>query len=247
MPDLIRRAVILIVVLGLMTLSALALAQPNQVGAVTQHTHQEPDTIFHFGYDEEGQVLVFGISDIEDAEDCTLEGEVVLTYGESSDGLIAVTNGGEDCELSGVEVTGPQGQVNHGMFMKAFNSVFEGTGRGCLIRHLAQSRLGMDEQQVRVPDADPDFETVQPDDIALVEFSSVLTKCQHGRGNGNGNGNGNGPPDHAAADNRGRPESPGKSAEAPGRSGEAGAAGAGGEQGKPESPGRSETAPGRNK
>lgn len=201
MSDRKRRGIALIVALGLLAMSGIALAQPDP-GDIQPQTHQEPDTVFHFGYDPDSQVLVYGIFDLEDAEACALPGED--------------SNGGEECELSEVQVTGPNGQINHGMFMKAFNSVFQGTGRGCLVRHLAKSTLGMDDQQVNVPDVDPDLE---PEVTGSVEFSTAVTKCQHGKGSGNGNGNGNGdgPPAHAASEGKGRPESPGKSGDAPGR------------------------------
>lgn len=228
MPQLRRKGIILVAVFGLLAVSGLAVAQPVQ----------EDDTVFNFGYDEDGQVLVFGTSDIENEAECTLEnGDTEVTYGETDDGVIAVENGGEDCELHGVEVTGPNGQINHGMFMRAFNliygSVFDGKGRGCLVRHLAQSDLGKGDQQIRVPDADPDFESVLAGDTALIEFSTALTRCQHGNGDGNGVGGGKpewaGPPEHA-----GRPEHAGPPEHA-------------GQQGKPESPGNSGSAPGRNK
>ncbi len=53
-----------------------------------------------------------------------------------------------ECGLSGGDVTGPAGQVNHGMFMKLFNSLYEGQGRGCVVRFIAHSDLGKGDQQV---------------------------------------------------------------------------------------------------
>lgn len=106
-----------------------------------------------------------------------------------------------ECGLSGDEVAGPNGQVNHGMFMKLFNSTFDGRARGCVNRHLAQSDLGKGDQQIQVPDVDPEDEPVATGDTGVITFETVITTCLHERdeeddvatlGNGNGNGNGNG-------------------------------------------------------
>ncbi|HEX6146911.1 MAG TPA: hypothetical protein VF083_09060, partial [Acidimicrobiia bacterium] len=61
---------------------------------------------------------------------------------------IAYMGADGECGLSGGNVPGPNGQVNHGMFMKLFTSLFEGTRRGCVVRHLAQSGLGRGDQLV---------------------------------------------------------------------------------------------------
>ncbi len=130
---------------------------------------------------------------------------------------VAYTGADGECGVSGGDPTGPAGQINHGMFMKLFNSLYEGEGgRGCLVRHIAQSDLGKGDQQVQAGQAvitDP----VAQGDTGSVEFTTVETDCEHGRaartesapqsgrpehagppdhaggpGNGNGNGGGNG-------------------------------------------------------
>lgn len=117
-----------------------------------------------------------------------------------------------ECGLSGGEVTGPEGQVNHGMFLKLFNSLYEGTGRGCVVRHIAQSDLGKGDQQVEAGE-DPDFESVQAGDTGVIDFTSIETDCEKvDKATENGeNSHGNGKPDQA-----GKPDSPGKSGSAPG-------------------------------
>ena len=51
---------------------------------------------------------------------------------EPADSPVSYTGADGDCGLSGGEVSGPNGQVNHGMFMKLFNSLYDGRGRGCV-------------------------------------------------------------------------------------------------------------------
>ena len=151
---------------------------------------------------------------------------------EPADSPVAYTGAEGVCGLSGGEVSGPNGQVNHGMFMKLFNSLFDGRGRGCVTRHLAQSDLGKGEQQVHANDTTP-FESVESGDTGSVDFTTAEADCEHGRkadGQGEGaelearGGNGsNGKPDHAGkpddagnSENRGNAGSPGNSGSAPG-------------------------------
>ncbi|MGH8947523.1 MAG: hypothetical protein ACRDXF_01595 [Acidimicrobiia bacterium] len=148
---------------------------------------------------------------------------------EPADAPVAYAGADGECGLSGGEVSGPNGQVNHGMFMKLFNSLYEGRGRGCVVRHLAQSDLGKGDQQIQANDTTP-FESVEAGDTGTVEFTSAEADCEHGRTAGEqdvgpesdaqaGNGS-NGKPDHAGkpddAGNRGSGGSAGNSGSAPG-------------------------------
>ncbi len=121
-----------------------------------------------------------------------------------------------ECGLRAVDVTGPNGQVNHGMFMKAWNELWDGgPGRGCLNRHLARSDLGKGDQQVTVDEAreaGPLDDPLATIDATELTFETILADCDRGskgrdrdqsdesRGNGNGNGRGHGKPDHGEAD-----------------------------------------------
>jgi hypothetical protein len=111
------------------------------------------------------------------------------------------------------------------MFMRLFNSLYtgEGQGRGCLVRHLAQSDLGKGDQQVQAGDVvvtDP----LASGDTGSVEFTTVETDCEHGRGaaqsvadTGSGRPEGAGPPDHAGRpDHAGKPEGAGDNGGGPG-------------------------------
>ena len=135
-----------------------------------------------------------------------------------------------DCGLSGAEVTGPQGQVNHGMFMKLFNSLWDGPGRGCVVRHLAGSDLGKGDQQIQAG-TDLESEPVVSGDTATVDFDSAESDCEHGKGKKTDDetdisGASGGRPEHA-----GRPDHAGNPDDAGGQG----------------SPGNSDSAPGHNK
>jgi hypothetical protein len=68
------------------------------------------------------------------------------------------------------------------MFMRLFNSLFDGPGRGCVNRFLARSDLGKGDQQVRVPDVDPNAPALTDGTMGLIEFETVLANCARGNG-----------------------------------------------------------------
>ncbi|MCZ6461339.1 MAG: hypothetical protein O6705_03780 [Actinobacteria bacterium] len=127
-----------------------------------------------------------------------------------------------ECHISAYAF-GDQDHINHGQFMKLFNSLIDMRGRGCLNRWLAQSNLGKED----LANDDPG-----------ITFTTALATCDHGRkdkgedhpGNGHGNkdkdedhpgrGQGNGhqdEPDEAdegKGAGHGRPGSPGRSNDA---------------------------------
>ena len=236
--------------------------------AAAQETDGEvpEETLFNFGYDAPNHLFVWGIADNNGDHDCTLEnGALDVVYQTDGDGFVVsdltepdgdttITfpaedeadedleySAGGDCGVQAVEVAGPNGQINHGQFMKLWNSLYEGRGRGCINRFLAQSDLGKDDQQIRVDDVDPDFEPFMDsaDASGEVTFNTALADCERESGNGNAKpnaafnrdqdgprGNGNANPAAASNGNQngddggdeiGRPESPGRSGDAPGR------------------------------
>lgn len=209
-------------VLGLASVAAAAtgpLGLLGHEGPPAAEGEEAEDTVFNFGYDEELHLLVTGTSSTEGDYDCSLEqeddnpsyltryavgedeiavdelsldGEAVEFPARDGESDPVVYGDAEECALGAAEVAGPNGQVNHGQFMKTFNELYEGTGRGCINRHLAQSDLGKGDQQIKVSDVDPDFESVADGDQGEVTFSTILADCERGNGNGNGNGNGRG-------------------------------------------------------
>jgi hypothetical protein len=144
---------------------------------------------------------------------------------EPADTPIEYSGAGGDCGVSGGDVSGPNGQVNHGMFMKLFNSLYDGLGRGCVVRHLAQSDLGKGDQQVQAGD-ETVVDPVGAGDTGTIDFTSVEADCERGKkaedeaGDTDLDaqaGNSNGRPDHAGKpDGAGKSDSPGNSGSAPG-------------------------------
>ena len=123
---------------GIVVLAVIGMLAMSGLASAAFHEVDEPeDTVFNYGYDA-------GLGELS---------WETWAIGDSA-------TGGQT-----VEVSGPNEQINHGTVMKAFNSVYEGQGRGCLNRYLAQSDFGRG-------------------DTAVFE---VLADCEHGR-NGNGAG-----------------------------------------------------------
>lgn len=197
MHRLKSRGIITLTVIGLFAFSGIAMADT------------EDDTVFNYGYVEDEQFLIWNVSSIdyeltgstsfEDLETtCSVDGETyTFTYqvdeetGEVT--LLSIepkeeptdepVEGVECGDFNAVQVTGPEGQVNHGMFLKAFNEAYEGEGRGCLVRHLAQSSLGI-ENQVTVEEA----AEIQFDGEGEVTFEGFAANCIHGNPFADGEG-----------------------------------------------------------
>jgi len=110
------------------------------------------------------------------------------------------------CIVNGIVVGGPNGQINHGQYLKAAKSLFDMKGHGCIVRHLAQSDIGKYETQLKTSDVDQEWVFDEAGDGANLTFSYFETDCKHGKKEKGENG-----PAQAAD----RPR--GKSADAPGK------------------------------
>lgn len=221
MNNLKRSALATLVAMGLFVGSGIALAETSADEAVEQEETDAglmADTLFSFGYDLINGLFLWNITSID--EPC------VLPTVEDSDSAEEVAD--PECELTGGEVAGPNGQVNHGMFMKLFNSLFEGTGRGCVVRHLAQSDLGKGDQQVEGNDDGGEIEGEPSENENSIDFTTIETLCQ-GTDDADAEvgdddleaelveeGNGK-PPWAGKPEGAGKPDSPGKSGSAPGK------------------------------
>jgi len=95
----------------------------------------------------------------------------------AADDPIDYTGADGDCGLSGGLVGGPNGQINHGQFMKSFHELVGKADRGCLNRLMAQSDLGKGDQQIRTSDVDPDFAA---GDSGFIEFETFTADCERG-------------------------------------------------------------------
>ena len=84
-------------------------------------------------------------------------------------------------DFSGGDVTGPAGQVNHGMFLKLLNQDYEGGHRGCIVSHIARSGLGRGDQQVQADGGSDDEPTTDSEVVeGTITFTTVTTDCQRG-------------------------------------------------------------------
>ena len=254
-----RKITVLIAILGMFATSGLASAATGEDAEDTTFNYGYDETfrILVWGtsdadglYDcalEGGIAVTYGAEDDGIIEIPLLEGEGSIVsfpprmQDDLAEGLEEVEddflyNGSDDeCGVVGTSVEGPNGQVNHGMFMKAFNQVFEGPGRGCIMRFLAQSDFGKGDQQINVPDVDPDAEQVAEGDVGSVDFSSVLADSDRGNRPDDVEGD-----ELDAAGNGNRPDNPGAQ-------GKAKAAEKKAEKAAGNGPGKSGDAPGRNK
>jgi hypothetical protein len=120
-----------------------------------------------------------------------------------------------DCGISGGVVGGPNGQINHGQFMKLFHQLVDRRGMGCLNRVIAQSDLGKGDQQIRTSDVDATF---APETTGRVDFTTVAADCNRDKkDNGeNHQASSNGQDKKDKGGKPGRPDSPGNSGNAPG-------------------------------
>lgn len=195
-------------------LVAIAAALFTTLAALPAIAAPAVDTSFIRGYDEEIRSLVFGVAALDDtenacaglaAEDTELDisetGETA-TVGtaleddaaepDASVESIGDDDEGDMCELQMVDASGPNGQVNHGTIVSSFVHALQAfdlpfNGKGCLIRHIAQSDWGQGDQQVKVGDADQ-TESIEDDSGAetTVTTSVVLlaiddVDCVHGK------------------------------------------------------------------
>lgn len=86
-----------------------------------------------------------------------------------------------ECTLTGVDTTGPEGQVNHGTVVSAFvRSLdlidFDGP-KGCLVSAVARSDWGKGDQQVNVDEGDEAAESAEAGDTGEVTLSVDDLDC----------------------------------------------------------------------
>lgn len=218
MQKLKRSAITTFVLLGLFVSSGIAVAETPPSEAVEEEvtdTELMADTLFSFGYDLINGLFLWNISSLD--EPCALPTAEESDPGSDAEAELEPE---PDCEMAGGEVAGPNGQVNHGMFMKLFNSIFEGPGRGCVVRHLAQSGLGKGDQKVKGGEEELESDATDVEGESSIDFTSIETLCQHAPGDGDDAEfeEGKGKPSWAGKpEGKGKPESPGKSGSAPGK------------------------------
>ena len=93
-----------------------------------------------------------------------------------------------ECGVYGAIVAGPNGQINHGQFMKVakslFNSLYDIKGQGCIVRHLAKSSIGKgnDPSHLTVSEAEAlAFVFGGEDTFGDIEFTTIEADCDRGK------------------------------------------------------------------
>lgn len=138
-----------------------------------------------------------------------------------ADGPIAFDASDNPCILTAVDVTGPNGQVNHGQIVSSFSHAIDVAGKGCVMRWIAKTGWGKGDTQVQSGDVDT---AAAPPETGTLDIMSVLANCKHLEGatvatdgdeeTSDHPGNGKKPEKNK---DKGKPESPGNSANAPGK------------------------------
>lgn len=190
-------------VIGACVASALLAALPAAAEETTTELDSADRALIH-SYDPESMQLLWstfdGNADVAAAE-CDLTDGTEYDYTIDAEGNVTVTGdeGESTCEFNATDVTGPEGQVNHGTVVSAFVKALQEAdlehGIGCYVRIIAQSDYGKGDQQVNVEDVDPDAGTTETVE-GTSEFTISETTC--------------GKPDHAGPpEDAGKPEGAG--------------------------------------
>jgi hypothetical protein len=220
----------------MMAIGLLATAGVASAGeSVPQDEAAAGDTLVSYGYAAENHVFIVHTSSTDSTFDCSVPSHVMVGYGSLEDGSFAVTvfdeegvaveflerpsdeptsEAGESCQFSGSVIGGPNGQINHGQFMKLFHQILGKKTSGCLNRVIAQSDLGKGDQQVGTSDIEDTLEVDEAFDSGEATFESFLATCDPGKKE-KGDDHPSNNKDKSKSEKADRPQ--GKSANAPGK------------------------------
>lgn len=144
--------------MALLAVSGLAAATPDTTDDTDADSTEESAAVIEYEFFEDQHLLVYWM---------TQQGPSGEEPGDCTGGLADSTVGEDGAPLElpdwcyGVDVLGPNGQINHGTVMSAFvhslkDAEFDGP-RGHAVRELAKSDLGKDDQKLEADDdLDPD-------------------------------------------------------------------------------------------
>ena len=235
MSKLKKSSTVLVVIMSLFATSAVAMAQHNDdhpedtqfsfgyddlnhflainIGAndtVYNCQFENGTLVYEIDLTGDGVIPVTSLTDSGSPKTFTARpADQVGDYTPAAPGTtVAYTGITGQCPASGVIVAGPNGQINHGQFMKAAKSLlslYSMKGMGCVVRHLAQSDIGRtDATRVRV--GDDEASSFTPTTSGEIDFKTIEADCVHGKKD-------RGPSASQSSTDRPR----GKSADAPGR------------------------------
>ncbi|MBT8166403.1 MAG: hypothetical protein KJO97_12705 [Acidimicrobiia bacterium] len=233
----------MMVSVGLLAMAGVSWAEDS----VPEEKAPAGDTLISYGYDAENHAFIVHTSSTDSAYDCTVPAEVLVGYGSVENGSFVVTSLEEEgvavefperptedgaeapegetdpatvCQFSGSVVGGPNGQINHGQFMKLFHQIVGKKASGCLNRVIAQSTLGKGDDQVRTSDIEDVVEGDEAEDIfeeGMATFETFVATCDPGKKDkGDDHPSNNKNKNKAEKNKADRPR--GNSANAPGRS-----------------------------
>ncbi|MGH8957471.1 MAG: hypothetical protein ACRDVK_02225 [Acidimicrobiia bacterium] len=174
---------------------------------------------FASGYDDENDVLVYGLSEVTSTTGTTAPGDVpdgcaaldgtTVSYGGTTTTTVPPT--GQGCELRVVEVANENGVVNHGQVVSSFvqdlkESGVEG-GIGCLVREIAGSDYGKGENDTTETTV-VTTTTVLSGEVDLTSETVSCGRPEHAGPDEDGEERGGrpehaGPPDHAGGQGNG--------------------------------------------
>lgn len=195
-----RRSLFLtVMVAALLAVSGLAVAAPDVAHpADADFVADESPAVVEYEYVEDDGLLVYWLPGEEDPDGEPVDCAEALVDADPDEDAAPVE--GEVAELPElpdgcyeVDITGPNGQINHGTIMSAFVRSLKGIEfdgpRGQAVRVLAHSDLGKGDQQVKTGDDDIGDPS---DDDESDEDESELDDDEKK----------NGPPAHANANGR---------------------------------------------
>ncbi len=212
-----RRALIVLVAVAtaVVPTAALAFDDADSDDGALEETRQE--VFVDFDYNEMSRLLAFALraADIPEPIDCAAPDGVTLGSSidpDTGDLVVTASDGAweapERCTF--VDVTGPNGQVNHGQvvsnFVHALKTAFDkselGVPFGQLIKQMAGSDLGKGDQHIRVGDVDGE----EDDDVMSDDLDGDNENSDDLDGDDDGD---HGPPDHANNDKDKKPKKSG--------------------------------------
>ena len=253
MSKLRRSWIVMMVAIGLLASASVASADDTVVEdeapvGDTLFSYGDDAEDIQYGYDDENHVFIVRTSSTDSTYDCEIPVGVMVGYGSVAEGSFSITalddegmaveipalpsdagseetGSDETCQFSGEVVAGPNGQINHGQFMKLFHQLVGKQASGCLNRIIAQSDLGKGEQQVRTSDLKDALgtddsgadEASTSGKLVLEEFEAVCDPGKKDKGDHPSNTKGN--KDKSQKDKSDSRR--GNSGEAPGNSGNA--------------------------
>ena len=200
---------------SLLALAALV-ALPAMAEEVAETETDSADRVLIHSYDPAAMQLLWATSGVDkDAEDyCNVEDDDEYTY-EVEGEEVTVTLGDDElqddeelaeaCDFTATDVTGPEGQVNHGTVVSAFVHALKAngyTGIGCYVKLIAQSDYGKGDQQIKVGEDAPE---ATEGDAEPLTFTVDTTRC--GKPDEAGPPEGKGKPETAGPpEGKGKPE-----------------------------------------